>query len=158
MKQKITTFLTFNTEAEAAVKFYTSIFADSKINSISYYPESFPNLGGKAMSISFELNNQTFYALNAGSGFKFEQGISLLVNCKNQEEVDHYWDKLTDGGEAIACGWLKDKYGISWQITPEILLQHMDDEDKTKSKRVMDAMMKMVKIDIATIEKAYNGE
>lgn len=158
MEQKITTFLTFNTEAEEAVNFYTSIFSDSKINSINYYPQDFPNLGGKAMSISFDLNKQTFYALNAGDGFKFEQGISLLVHCQSQEEVDHYWNKLTENGEPIACGWLKDKYGVTWQITPDILLQYMDDKDKNKAKRVMDAMMKMVKIDIATIEKAYSGE
>lgn len=156
MKQKITTFFTFNTEAEEAVRFYTSIFADSKINSISYYPDGFPNLGGKAMTISFELNKQTFTALNAGSGFKFEQGISLFVNCENQNEVDHYWNSLSKGGKEIQCGWLKDKYGVSWQIIPDILMQYMSDKDKAKSKRVMDAMMKMVKIDIPTLEEAYN--
>lgn len=158
MKQKISTFLTFNNQAEEAVNFYTSIFSDSKINSISYYPESFPDLGGKAMTITFELNNQTFYALNAGPSFKFEQGISLFVHCKDQKEVDHYWNRLTEDGHEIACGWLKDKYGVSWQIIPEILMKYMGDTDKTKAKRVMDAMMQMVKIDINKLEEAYHKE
>lgn len=156
--QKITPFLWFNDNAEEAANMYTSLFPDGKISSISKYPESMPGMGGKIMTIGFELFGQHFTALNGGPQFKFTEAVSFVVHCKNQEEVDKYWNALLEGGEPQACGWLKDKYGLSWQIVPDALLELMQDKDKEKAGRVMQAMMKMIKIDIQTLQKAYNGE
>lgn len=156
--QKITPFLWFDKEAEEAAKFYTSIFKDSKINTIERYPEGSPAPAGSVMTVSFKLQGQEFIALNAGPLFKFTEAISFVINCEDQEEIDHYWNNLLKGGTPQACGWLKDKYGLSWQVTPTILGKLFASKDSEKSKRVMEAMMKMVKIDIKTLEEAYEGE
>ncbi len=156
--QKITPFLWFDNNAEEAVNFYVSIFADAKILNLSRYPEEVPDLGGKAMSIVFQLEGQKFMALNGGPQFKFTEAISLLVDCTSQEEVDNLWDKLiADGGEPGRCAWLKDKFGLSWQIVPRQLGELMGDSDPQKSQRVMQAMLQMSKIDIAGLQAAYDG-
>lgn len=156
--QKITTFLWFNDNAEEAVKFYTSIFKNSKIINAAYYGEAGPGPKGQLMIATFQLEGQEFIALNGGPQFKFTQAISLLVNCETQEEVDEYWEKLSDGGEKDRCGWLKDKYGLSWQIVPVILGKLMQDKDAGKSQRVMQAMLQMDKIDIKELKQAYEQE
>ena len=143
--QKITTFLTFNDQAEEAMKFYTSVFRDSKILSMNA-------LGG-----SFQLHGQEFAALNGGASFSFAQGFSLLVSCETQEEIDELYEKLSEGGSKDPCGWLKDKYGVSWQVIPPILGQYLGDKDPEKANRVMQAMFKMRKIDIQALEDAYAG-
>jgi predicted 3-demethylubiquinone-9 3-methyltransferase (glyoxalase superfamily) len=148
--QKITTFLTYNDQAEEAVNLYTSIFKNSKVVSIS-------RPAGTFMSAVFELEGQTFYALNGGPFFTFSYGISLFVNCTTQQEVDDYWEKLSEGGEKGQCGWLKDKFGVSWQIVPQVLGEMLNDKDPEKSKRVMQAMLKMHKLDIKTLTDAYDG-
>jgi predicted 3-demethylubiquinone-9 3-methyltransferase (glyoxalase superfamily) len=155
--QKITTFLTYNNQAEEAVKLYTSIFKNSKITSTSRYGEAGPGAKGSVMTMTFEIDGQEFIALNGGPSFKFSQGISLTVNCETQAEVDEYWEKLSEGGQKIQCGWLTDKFGVSWQITPTILGKLMTDKDPAKSARVMKAMMQMQKLDIAALKKAYEG-
>ena len=156
--QKITPFLWFDNNAEEAVNFYVSIFADAKILNLSRYPEEVPDLGGKAMSIVFQLEGQKFMALNGGPQFKFTEAISLLVDCTSQEEVDNLWYKLiADGGEPGRCAWLKDKFGLSWQIVPRQLGELMGDPDPQKSQRVMQAMLQMGKIDIAALQAAYEG-
>ena len=152
--QKITTFLTFNNQAEEAANLYTSIFKNSKINRISYYGEGTPAPAGSVMSATFQLDGQNFFALNGGPHFKFADGISLFVNCETQEEVDEYWEKLSEGGEKGPCGWLKDKFGVSWQIVPSALSRLLGDKDPEKAKRVMQAMLKMSKLDIKTLEEA----
>ncbi len=155
--QKITTFLTFNNQALEAANFYTSIFKNSKIISITHYGEGVPvpELKGKVMSIVFQLGGQEFMALNGGPHFTFAEGISLFVNCDTQQEVDELWEKLSLGGEKGPCGWLKDQFGVSWQIIPKALGRLLQDQDPDKSKRVMDAMLQMTKIDIKTLEQAY---
>ncbi len=153
--QKITTFLTFNNQAEEAVNFYTSLFRNSKIGSITRYGEGVPALKGTVMSLAFELNGQGFIALNGGPHFSFSEGISLFVNCETQQEVDDLWEKLSYGGEKGRCGWLKDRFGVSWQIIPVALGKMLQDKDPEKSKQVMQAMMQMSKIDIKTLEQAY---
>ncbi len=155
--QRITPFLWFNDNAAEAAKLYTELFPGSRINSISKYPDAVPGLGGKVMTIGFELFGQPFTALNGNSQYKFSEAVSFVVHCKTQEEVDKYWDALLEGGQAQACGWLKDKFGVSWQITPDILIDMIQDTDKEKAGRVMLAMMQMIKIDIPTLQKAYNG-
>jgi len=153
--QKITTFLTFNNQAEEAVNFYVSIFRNSKIMSMSRYGEGGPGPKGSVMSASFLLEGQEFVALNGGPQFTFADGISLFVNCETQEEVDKLWDKLSAGGEKGPCGWLKDKFGVSWQIIPTALGQMLQDKDPRKSQNVMQAMLQMTKIDIAALRRAY---
>ena len=156
--QKIHPMLWFDTQAEEAAKLYVSIFKNSKITGISHYPEGGPTPKGRVMTVSFELEGQQFTALNAGPHFKFNEAISFVVDCKSQEEVDHYWTKLTaDGGQPSQCGWLKDKYGLSWQITPAALIELVTDPDKAKAGRAMAAMMQMSKIDIAKIKEAAKG-
>ena len=153
--QKITTFLWFDSNAEEAVNFYTSVFKNSKIRDIVRYGESGPRPKGDVMIIDFELNGQQFTALNGGPEFKFNEAISLLVHCQSQEEVDYYWAKLQEGGgQEIDCGWLKDKYGLAWQITPDVLLDLIRDPDEQKKDRVMRAMMQMKKIDIKKLQEA----
>ena len=154
--QKISPFLWFNTEAEEAANFYCSIFKDSKILTMSRYGDTGPGPKGAVMVVKFQLNGQEFYALNGGPEFKFTEAISFTVNCETQQEVDEYWDKLVAGGKEIQCGWLKDKYGLCWQITPIILGQYLGDKDPKKAARVMQAMMKMIKIDIQKLKDAYN--
>jgi predicted 3-demethylubiquinone-9 3-methyltransferase (glyoxalase superfamily) len=155
--QKITTFLTFNNQAEDAVKFYTSIFKNSKIVSTTRYGEAGPGPKGSLMSATFELNGQEFYALNGGPSFTFSLGISLFAGCETQAEIDELWEKLSEGGSKQPCGWLQDKFGVSWQVVPTILGKLLGDKDAEKSKRVMQAMLKMGKLDIATLKKAYEG-
>lgn len=152
--QKITPFLWFDNNAEAAAKFYTSIFKNSSITSTSYYGDSGPMPKGTVMIVSFKLEGLSFTAMNGGPGHNFTDAISFVVHCQSQEEVDHFWNKLTEGGKEVACGWLTDKFGLSWQITPNRLIELISDPDKEKANRVMQAMMKMVKIDIPTLEKA----
>lgn len=155
--QTITPFLWFDGKAEEAINLYTSIFKNSKIVNINYWGEGSPFPKGQVMTGAFELDGQQFYAFDAGPQFKFTEAISLYVNCETQEEVDYYWNKLTaDGGQESMCGWLKDKFGISWQIIPSILPKMMGDKDKKKAGQVMQAMMQMRKIDIATLQKAYD--
>jgi predicted 3-demethylubiquinone-9 3-methyltransferase (glyoxalase superfamily) len=157
-KQKITTFLWFDNNAEEAAKFYVSVFKNSRILETTRYTDAGPGPEGSVMTVSFELDGEQFTALNAGPQFKFTEAISLVVHCESQEEVDYFWDKLTaDGGQESDCGWLKDKYGLSWQITPDALIELIKDSDRAKVKRVMEAMMKMKKLDIKTLEQAANA-
>lgn len=153
--QKITTFLWFDHEAEEAAKFYTSIFKNSKIDKISRYGDAGPGPKGSVMVVTFELEGQQFTALNGGPVFSFTPAISLMVNCEAQAEVDQLWEKLSADGKKDRCGWLKDKYGLSWQIVPTRLGQLMSDPDPKKANRVMQAMLQMDKIDIAKLEQAY---
>jgi len=154
---RITPFLWFDTQAEEAAKFYVSIFKSSRIVSVSRYGEAGPGPAGSVMTVEFELDGQPFIALNGGPQFKFTEAISLTVDCKTQGEVDDYWKKLTTGGEEGPCGWLKDKYGLSWQVNPTILGKMLSDADRKKANRVMQAMLKMKKIDIKGLQQAYNG-
>ncbi|MGH9433362.1 MAG: VOC family protein [Terriglobia bacterium] len=156
--QKITPFLWFDGKAEEAAHFYTSIFKNSKIRSVARYGEGSPGPAGTVMTVGFELDGQTFTALNGGPLFKFTEAISFVVNCENQEEVDEFWNKLSEGGAESQCGWLKDKYGLSWQIVPRVLLEMLQDKDAEKSKRVMQAMLKMKKIDIKGLQQAYEKQ
>jgi len=156
--QTITPFLWFNDNAEEAVNFYASVFKDSKIMNMVRYGEAGPGPKGQVMTASFQLNGQDFIALNGGPLFKFTEAISFVVNCLTQEEVDEYWDKLSEGGEKSRCGWLKDKFGLSWQVVPTILSKLLGDKDAEKSKRVMSAMMQMDKLDIAKLEQAYDQQ
>lgn len=161
--QKITPCLWFDDQAEEAVEFYTAIFKNSKIVTVARYGEAGQDIHGKpvgsVMTVAFELDGQTFTALNGGPMFKFNEAISFQVNCETQDEVDHYWEKLSEGGDekAQGCGWLKDKYGVSWQIVPGILPKLINDPDTEKSKRAMEAMLRMKKIDIDEIKRAHAG-
>jgi predicted 3-demethylubiquinone-9 3-methyltransferase (glyoxalase superfamily) len=155
--QKITTFLTFNDQAEEAAKLYTSLFKNSKIVSTTRYGEGGPGPKGSVMSVTFQLAGQGFFALNGGPSFKFAEGISLFVNCETQAEVDELWEKLSRGGKKLQCGWLTDKFGVSWQIVPSVLGKYLGDRDAAKAKRVMQAMLQMTKLDIKGLEDAYEG-
>jgi len=155
--QKITPFLWFNDQAEEAMNFYTSIFKNSKIGRISRYGDAGPGPKGSVMSATFQLDGVEFYALNGGPYYSLTPAISFFVNCKDQEEVDFLWDKLSTGGKIMQCGWVTDKFGVTWQIIPTILGQLLNDPDPEKSKRVMQAMMKMIKIDIKGLQQAYEG-
>jgi predicted 3-demethylubiquinone-9 3-methyltransferase (glyoxalase superfamily) len=158
-KQKITPYLWFDMNAEEAVNFYVSVFKDTRIIATSRYPDEMPDFGGKVLTIQFELFGQAFMALNGGPQFKFNEAVSFLVDCKDQAEVDYYWEKLTaDGGEEGMCGWLKDKYGLSWQIIPMRLEELIGSSDKKKAGRAMQTMLSMRKIDVAELERAFNGE
>jgi len=152
---KITPFLWFNDQAEEAMNFYTAIFKNSKISSVSRYGEGGPGPQGSVMTATFELDGQEFMALNGGPLFTFTEAISLFVNCETQAEVDELWGKLTEGGEESRCGWLKDKFGLSWQIVPSVLGELLNDPDAEKAGRVMNAMLQMKKIDIAGLRAAY---
>lgn len=155
--QKIIPFLWFDNQAEEAANFYTSIFKNSKIVSINHYGEAGPRPKGTVMSVTFELEGQEFYALNGGPVFTFSPAISFFVNCETQEEVDELWEKLSAGGEKQGPGWIKDKYGLSWQVVPTVLGEMLNDPDPEKSQRVMQAMMQMNKIDIEKLKQAYGG-
>src|SRR5262252_9596644 len=161
--QKITPFLWFEDQAEEAAKFYTSVFKNSKVGKILYYNETSAKAAGRPVSsvltIEFEIEGQKFTALNGGPEFKFNESISFVVNCETQDEVDYFWEKLiADGGQESACGWLKDKFGLSWQITPTVLIEMLNDKDAKKAERVMNAMMEMGKIEIKKLKAAYAGE
>jgi predicted 3-demethylubiquinone-9 3-methyltransferase (glyoxalase superfamily) len=155
--QKITPFLWFDSQAEEAATFYTSLFKNSKITGISRYGEAGPEPKGAVMTVNFELDGQKFIALNGGPVFNFTPAISLFVNCETQGEVDDLWEKLSAGGEKSRCGWLKDKYGVSWQIIPTALSKLMGDPDRKKAGQVMKAMLQMDKIDIKRLEEAYRA-
>jgi len=155
---KISPFLWFDTQAEEAANLYTSIFPNSKILAIARYGDAGPGPKGSVMTVQFQLDGQEIIALNGGPIYKFTEAFSLSIDCKTQEEVDRYWTKLTaDGGQEGPCGWCKDKFGLSWQVTPSALGQMLSDTDRKKAARVMEAMMKMKKLDIATLKRAYEG-
>jgi predicted 3-demethylubiquinone-9 3-methyltransferase (glyoxalase superfamily) len=153
--------LWFDNEAEEAAKFYTSIFPDGKIHEITRYPEAATEVSGKTagsvLTVEFEIQGQRFVALNGGPEFKFNESISFIITCDDQKEVDYYWERLTDGGEESMCGWLKDRFGVSWQVTPERLNEMMRDADQKKVEAATAAFLQMRKLDIAEIEKAYNA-
>ena len=156
--QKITPFLWFDNQAEEAANFYVSIFKNSKILNVTQYSEAASAAAerpaGSVMTVAFQLDGQDFVALNGGPVFSFTPAISFAVNCETQEEIDHLWESLTVGGEEVECGWLKDKYGVSWQIVPTVLTELLQDEDAEKSERVMKAMLQMKKLDIAALKQA----
>ncbi len=154
---KISPFLWFDSQAEEAMNFYVSIFNNSKVVNVSRYGEGAPVPAGTAMSATFELDGQQIMALNGGPQFQFTEAISFFVSCETQQEVDNLWDKLCEGGAPGPCGWLKDKFGLSWQIVPTALGELLGDPDPEKSRRVMEAMLKMSKIDVPTLKQAYNG-
>lgn len=161
--QKIVPFLWFNDTAEEAAKFYTSIFKNSKILSVSRYPDEGKEIhgheAGSAMVVDFVIEDQNFQAINGGPAFTFTEAVSFMISCKDQEEVDYYWNKLTaDGGEESQCGWLKDKFGLSWQVTPTALIEFYKAGDTIKYGRAMKAMLTMKKLDIAALQKAYDGK
>jgi predicted 3-demethylubiquinone-9 3-methyltransferase (glyoxalase superfamily) len=161
--QKITPFLWFDNQAEEAAKFYVSVFKNSKIDKITRYPkeaaEKIEREPASVMTVEFTLDGVKFVALNAGPQFKFTESVSFVVYCETQEEIDYYWEKLSaDGGSTNACSWLKDKFGLSWQVQPRLLIQMLADPDKAKAERVMNAMMEMDKIDIDRLKAAYSGE
>ena len=152
--QKLTPCLWFDTEGEGAARFYTSLFPNSRIVETAYYGSAGPRDEGTVMTVEFELDGQRFIALNGGPNFTFNEAISFQIDCENQEEVDEYWEKLGEGGEHGPCGWLKDKFGVSWQIVPRVLPQLLSDPDREKSQRVMAAMMQMGKLEIPELERA----
>ena len=154
--QKITPFLWFDGNAEEAMNFYVSIFKNSKVLRVTRYGEAEPGPKGTVMSATFQLDGQEFFALNGGPQFTFSPAISFFVNCETQQEVDELWEKLSEGGEKQRCGWLKDKYGLSWQIVPSVLGKMLQDKDAEKAKRVMKAMLQMDKIDIEGLKQAYD--
>ncbi|HEY1112646.1 MAG TPA: VOC family protein [Chitinophagaceae bacterium] len=156
--QKITPCLWFDHQAEEAANFYTSLFRNSRVGTITRYGEGALMPKGSVLTVTFQLDGQEFLALNGGPAFKFTEAISLMVNCETQEEVDRMWDALSEGGEKSRCGWLKDKYGLSWQVVPSIIGELMKDADTEKTNRVMQAIMQMDKLDIETLKRAAAGE
>jgi predicted 3-demethylubiquinone-9 3-methyltransferase (glyoxalase superfamily) len=155
--QKISPFLWFDNQAEEAMNFYVSIFKNSKVGNVTRYGEAGPGPKGSVMTASFELEGQHFTALNGGPHFKFTEAVSFVVSCETQEEVDELWERLGEGGQTQQCGWLKDKFGLSWQIVPTVLIELINDPDPAKSRRVTEAMLKMTKIDIAQLWQAYEA-
>jgi len=159
--QKITPFLWFDSQAEEAANFYVSIFKQSRIGVITRYDDEGSKAAGRpkgsVMTVEFELDGQKFTALNGGPHFKFTEAISLVVNCDDQKEVDHFWGKLSAGGQEVQCGWLKDRFGLSWQVVPTALIEMLQDKDPEKSKRTMAAMLKMKKLDVDALKRAYDG-
>ena len=160
--QKITPFLWFDSQAEEAANYYVSIFKNSKLGSVARYDEASARAAGRpegsVMVIEFELDGQKFIGLNGGPHFKFTEAVSFMINCDSQEEVDYYWDKLSAVPEAEQCGWLKDKFGLSWQVVPTGVIKMLSDKDPAKSKRAMGAVLQMKKIDVATVERAFQGK
>ena len=157
IRQRITPFLWFNDNAEDAVKFYVSVFKNSKVKTVSRYGDAGPGPKGSAMTVSFELDGQDFVALNGGPRYSFTPATSFVVNCESQEDVDYYWDKLSAGGRLDRCGWLTDRFGLSWQVVPAALGKLMADKDPAKSQRVMAALLQMQKLDIPKLEAAAQG-
>ena len=156
-QQKITTFLWFNDNAEEAANFYVSVFKNSRILGTSRYGEPGPGPKGSIMTVNFELDGQEFTALNGGPQFKFTEAISLVVHCKDQKEVDYFWETLSEGGQKVECGWLKDKFGLFWQIVPEALLELLASGDNEKTDRIMKAVMQMKKLDVEELKRAAAG-
>jgi len=156
--QKITTFLWFDQQAEEAMNLYMSLFKNSKVLSVSRYPEGGPMPAGTLMTATFQLDGQEFMALNGGPEFKFTEAVSLFVTCETQAEVDHFWDHLSEGGEKSRCGWLKDRFGLSWQIVPTALGELMGDPNPRKAQNVMQAMLQMDKLDIAALQAAHDQD
>jgi predicted 3-demethylubiquinone-9 3-methyltransferase (glyoxalase superfamily) len=156
--QKITPFLWFNNNAEEAMDFYTSVFEKSKKGTVTRYGETGPGPEGTVMSVTFQLEGQEFFALNGGPMYSFTPAFSLFVDCKDQEEVDHYWEKLSEGGRKDRCGWLTDRFGLSWQIVPTVLNEMLRDPDPARAQRVMEAMLKMDKLIIKDLKAAYNAD
>ena len=154
---KITPFLWFDDQAEEAARLYVSLFKNSKLLSVTRYGKAGPGPAGSVMTVTFELDGQKFIALNGGPHFKFTEAISFSIDCQTQEEVDEFWKKLSEGGEEGQCGWLKDRFGLSWQVNPRILGEMLSDPDPAKSKRVMEAMLQMKKIDVTRLKHAYEG-
>ncbi len=157
MQQKIVPNLWFDTEAEAAAEFYTTVFRDSRILNVTHYNEAGPRPAGMVMTVEFELNGQRFVAINGGSQFSFNEALSLAIECETQEEIDHYWDSLSEGGEEGPCGWLKDRYGLSWQVAPTGIGELFADPDPARAERAMKAMLAMGKLDIAALHRAADG-
>ena len=156
--QKITPFLWFDNNAEEAVNFYLSVFKNSKLGSVQRYGAAGPGKEGDVMSVTFEIDGEEFYTLNGGSNYKFSPATSFFIDCKTQEEVDHLWESLSEGGQQMACGWLTDKFGVTWQIVPTVLTKLLHDTDIERSQRVMRVMMQMTKLDGNLLQKAYDGE
>ncbi|SRR5581483_487222 len=156
--REFTTCLWFDTDGEAAAEFYTSIFKDSTIGRVSRYTDAGPGPAGSVMAIEFEINGQKFIALNGGPQFSFTPAISLQIPCEDQDDVDYYWSKLTEEGQEVACGWVTDKFGLSWQVIPTVLGDMMSDPDPAKASRAAAAMLSMTKFDIAALQRAYEGE
>lgn len=154
----LTTCLWFDGQAEEAANYYIAIFKDSKLGRVGRYTEAGPGPVGTVMAVEFELNGQKFVALNGGPQFTFTEAISFQIHCNDQDEVDYYWSKLSEGGEEVACGWLKDKYGLSWQVIPTELIDMISDPDPGKAKRTTEAMLAMTKFDIAALQKTHAGE
>ncbi|BCP52458.1 VOC family protein [Kaistia sp. 32K] len=155
--QKITPFLWFDGQAEEAANFYVSVFKNGRLGQVSRYGDAGPGPAGSVMVASFEIEGLTFTALNGGPHFKFTPAVSFLVDCKSQEEVDYFWDRLSEGGRTDQCGWLQDKFGLSWQVVPRVLIELLNDPDRGKSQRVMAAMMQMTKIEISKLHEAYEA-
>ena len=157
MQQKITPNLWFDDEAEEAAAFYTSVFRDSRIVEVAHFPEGAPRPAGMVMTVEFELEGQRFIALNGGPEFRFDEAVSLQISCDTQDEVDYYWERLSAGGEEGPCGWLKDRYGLSWQVTPKGMDELFTDADPERAQRAMQAMLPMRKLDIAALRRAADG-
>jgi predicted 3-demethylubiquinone-9 3-methyltransferase (glyoxalase superfamily) len=155
--QRIVTNLWFDTEAEEAAEFYTSVFKNSRIVHVARYTEAGPRPAGMVMTVEFELDGQRFIGINGGPEFKFDEAISLMINCETQEEIDYYWERLTEGGEESQCGWLKDRYGLSWQVVPTGMDEVFSDPDPERARRAMEALLKMRKLDIAALRSAADG-
>jgi predicted 3-demethylubiquinone-9 3-methyltransferase (glyoxalase superfamily) len=160
--QRITPCLWFDSQAEEAVKFYTSIFKNSKIDGMTYYDEASSKAAGRpkgsVLTVDFQLEGQSYMALNGGPVFKFTEAVSFVINCENQKEIDYFWEKLTAGGQEVECGWLKDKFGLSWQVVPTAMIEMLKDKDAQKSQRAMAAMLTMKKLDLGKLERAYQGK
>ena len=157
MQQRITPNLWFDTEAEEAADFYISVFKNSRVVNVARYTEAGPRPAGMVMVVEFELDGQRFVGINGGPEFKFDEAVSFQINCETQEEIDYYWERMTDGGEEGPCGWLKDRYGVSWQVTPTGMDELFNDPDPERAKRAMEAMLKMRKLDIAALRSAADG-
>ena len=157
MQTKITPNLWFDTEAEEAAEFYVSVFPNSSVTGKTHYTDAGPREAGMVMTVDFELDGQRFTGINGGPDFKFDEAVSFLINCEGQEEVDYYWDKLTDGGSEGPCGWVKDRYGLSWQVVPAGMEELFADPDPERAKRAMEAMLQMKKLDIAALRDAANA-
>jgi len=157
MQQKIVPNLWFDTEAEEAAEFYVSVFKDSKILDVTHYPESGPRETGMVMTVEFELEGQRFVGINGGPEFRFDEAVSFAIECETQEEIDYFWDRLTDGGRESQCGWLKDRFGVSWQVVPTGIEEVFSDSDPERAERAMKAMLEMGKIDLAALRSAAEG-